>query len=79
MNAQPGTILRSVAAALAIGALFAAPALAQSDEAPAANRQQPAAQVPGAPAASPVAADQLANRCAADVKEGPASLASWTG
>jgi polyvinyl alcohol dehydrogenase (cytochrome) len=79
MNAQSRTILRSMAAALAIAALFAASALAQSDEAPGANRQQPAAQVPGAPAASPVAADQLTNRCAADVKEGPASLASWAG
>jgi polyvinyl alcohol dehydrogenase (cytochrome) len=79
MNAQPRTILRSVAAALAIGALFAAPALAQSDEAPVGNRQQPAAQGAGAPAASPVAADQLANRCGADVRQGPASSASWTG
>jgi polyvinyl alcohol dehydrogenase (cytochrome) len=79
MNSQPRMILRSVAAALAIGALFAAPARAQSDLAPVGNRQQPAAQGAGAPAASPVAADQLANRCGAEVTQGPASSASWTG
>jgi len=67
-------------AALIVGcALLGSRAIAQSDEAPAPTRHQPEAQVPDAPAATPVPADQIANRCAPSVKPSGSTRSAWTG
>lgn len=67
MNAQHVRIL-SLAALIATTALFSPIAVAQS-----------ASTTPPAAPASPVPADQLANRCAPDLKRTPADAPAWTG
>jgi polyvinyl alcohol dehydrogenase (cytochrome) len=65
------------AALIAAWLFCAAAALAQSDEAPAPGKP-PAAQGAAAATATPVSADQIVNRCGANVITAVASYANWT-
>jgi polyvinyl alcohol dehydrogenase (cytochrome) len=73
MNPQPHKVLAFAAALIAASTLFISPAHAQNSAAPLAP------PVAAAPSATPVPADQLANRCSAGVKPAPRNAPAWTG
>ncbi len=76
MKVRPRKILLLIVALLTASAIALSHARAQNAAPPAA----PAAPAPPqAPAVTPVAADQLANRCAADTKPAPPTAPAWTG
>ena len=80
MSANPRPIVVFAAALLIACVFLDTSALAQSDETPAATRQQPAAQASGSgPAVSPMPAEQLANRCGPDLKPSRPTTPAWTG
>jgi len=74
MNPQPQRLLAFAAALIAASALFTLPARAQNAAPPPAPAQ---AVPPAPPTATPVAADQLANPCAARVKPTSLMSPSW--
>jgi polyvinyl alcohol dehydrogenase (cytochrome) len=78
MKAGPRKRMVFVAAAIVSAAFLGQPVLAQSDEAPAPRPQQ-TARNSDTTIATPVSAEQLTNRCAANIKPSPANAPAWIG